>query len=440
MKYSINFFLLSISILFLFIQNITAQKGWNKTKQGNALIYVPNDLKSDKTFKYTVNVPVALNGQNEKTWLLNVAKKLQNTLGKPLKPWKVTPEKNGGLGIVNMYLNSQGEKISVGYQSKYLSNSKVYVLQMITSNDVTIIMKYGKQIERIINDAESTFKINPSLASIDSYPSSEQQAQTTKKSNPYKKKTKLSGKEKRLAIEKSIRTAPGKGVNLSSVAAIWVDSGIDVLWGGIRVDSYILFKNGTAYDGCEIPPNELLVNKSKKLQPKKWTKWRKSGSGYQILYRKKGTWKKLEGNRAIKTRTNEKLNKKYITTGGSQTAGSWKNTITFKPDGRFEMSNFSMNGNKMLGGGTTGPSVTVVHKSDKEGTSGTTVVSGGDLGGGTSTKKKDGSKNTGTYYLNGYTITLKHDNGYEHTELFFFDNTDKRSFIYKDERFWIQKK
>jgi len=429
-----------LSLTIFFIQNTIAQKGWNKTKQQDALIYVPSDLKSSKIFKYTVNAPVTLNDQNEKTWLLNAAKEQQSVLGKPLKPWKVTPEKSGGLGIVNMYINSQNEKISVGYQSKTLSNGKVYMLQMITSNDVSIIMKYGKQIESILNNAENTFKNNPSLASIDASPTKKQEVNSIKKTSPSKKKTKIGSKEKRLAIEKAIRTKPGMGINLSNVATIWVDSGIDVLWGGIRVDTYIMFKDGTAYEGCEVPPNEFLIRKSKELQPKKWTKWRKSGSAYQILNRKKGTWKKLEGNRVIKTRTNEKLNKKYITTGGSQTAGSWKNTITFKPNGRFEMSNFSMNGNEMLGGGTTGPSVTVVHKSDKKGTSGTTVVSGGDLGGGTSSKRKDGSKNTGTYYLNGYTIILKHDNGYEHTELFFFDKADKRSFIYKDERYWIQKK
>lgn len=87
--------------------------------------------------------------------------------------------------------------------------------------------------------------------------------------------------------------------------------------------------------------------------------------------------------------------------------------------------------------GSIGPSTRSVHESDKEGTSSTTVISGKDVGGGTTSKKKDGSKNTGSYSIKGNTITLKHDNGYKHTELFFFDKTNKKSFILEDDRYWI---
>jgi len=103
------------------------------------------------------------------------------------------------------------------------------------------------------------------------------------------------------------------------------------------------------------------------------------------------------------------------------------------------MSRFSMQDNAALGGGTTGPSVSTVRKSDTKGTRGTTTVGGNNIGGGTTTRKNDGAANTGTYYLKGNTITLKHDNGYTHTELFFFDKADKKSFIYRNDRFWVGK-
>lgn len=59
------------------------------------------------------------------------------------------------------------------------------------------------------------------------------------------------------------------------------------------------------------------------------------------------------------------------------------------------------------------------------------------VGGGTATTAKDGSKNTGNYILNEFSITLKHDDDYEHTELFYFEDSDKKSFIYKNDRYWI---
>lgn len=434
-------FISVLSLCILFTQASIAQEGWEKSKENEALVYIPTDIKSGKVFRYTINLPIDISKEDEKTWLLNYAKEHQNSLGSPLKPWKITPEKTGGWGTTNMYVNVQGEKMSVGYQSKTLANGKVYILQMISSSDLSIILKYGRQINKISSDAESTFRENPPISTVAATPvKGQKQLGGNKSETP---KTKLTAKEKRLAIERAIRTTPGKGARSSEIAAVWIDSGINVLWGGIDVDTYLLFKDGTVYMDCEIPPNELLVEESKRLQVagevykrNKWSSWRRSGVGYQIKKRD-GSWEKLDGNNAIMTKRGEKLNAKFITASGSQMYGSHRSWITFKPNGTFELEKLSMMTTPDL---SIGPSVSTVHKSDRKGTSGTTVVSGTDIGGGTTSKKKDGSKNTGTYYLNGYTITLKHDNGYEHTELFFFDKSNKKSFIYKDDRFWVEKK
>jgi len=361
-------------------------------------------------------------------------------LGNAQTSWKLKQEKEGGWSVSNTYTNKQGEKMSAGYASKKLSNGKVYMLQMISSSDIGILLKYGQQFKKVMLDAESIFRQDKGLTN-ESTPNKQSIpiAKSSTKSGTIDKKAKLTSKEKRLLTERLIRTVPGKGAQNSEIQVLWVNSGVDVLMGGINVNTYLLLKDGTVYTDCEIPPNELLVKKSKELQPSKWTIWRKAGASYQIKNKKKGTWKTLKGNRVIATQANEKLSKKYITTGGSQYRGSWKNSITFKTNGRFEMSRFSMKDNSSLGGGTTGPSIQTVSKSDKTGTSGTTVVSGSGVGGGTTSQKNNGAANTGTYYLKGNTITLKHDNGYEHTELFFFDKKDKQSFIYKDDRYWIQK-
>ncbi len=431
--------LLFVSIFLLNLQTISAQKGWKRTASNNNLVYTPTTIKQGKTFKYIFFKPVNLNGKQEKDWLLAQAKKEHGKLGKASKPWTLKQEKSGGWSVNNTYTNSNGTKMSTGYVSKKLANGKVYMMQMISSFDLVILLKYGKQINSVRTAAEAIFVQNKTLANTPAKTKKKVSTPTPKKSTITNSTSKLTGKEKRRMIERSIRTSPGKGVKPSQVQVLWVDSGIDILRGGIKVNTYLLLKDGTVYTDCEIPPNELVVSKSKELQPKKWTIWRKSGTSYQIKNKKKGIWKTLKGAKAIATIANEKINRKFITTGGSQYKGSWKNSITFKANGRFEMSRFSMRDNSGLGGGTTGPSLSTVRKSDKTGTRSSTTVAGSGLGGGTTSQKNNGSANTGTYYLKGNTITLKHDNGYVHTELFFFDKRDKKSFIYKDDRFWIPK-
>lgn len=427
-------------LLLLNLQILSAQKGWDKRTSNNNLVYSPSTIKQGKTFNYIFFRPENLNGYKEKEWLLTKAKEEHSVFGDAKETWELKPGKSGGWSVNNSYITTKGEKMEVAYVSKKLSNGSVYMLQMISSSDIGILLKYGQQIKRVMLDAESTFKQNKSLANVSGV--SKKRTPTTKassKTSTLDKKEKLTSREKRLLTEKTIRTTSGEGAQPSQIQTLWVDSGIDVLRGGIRVNTYLLLKDGTVYTDCKIPPNELLIKKSKELQPNKWTIWRKVGSSYQIKNKKKGTWKILEGNTIIAPQTNEKLNKKFITTGGSRYRGSWENSITFKADGRFEMSRFSMKDNSSLGGGSTGPSIQTVSKSDKDGTRGTTVVSGSDIGGGTVSQKNNGAANTGNYLLKGNSITLKHDNGYEHTELFFYDKKDKQSFIYKDDRYWIKK-
>jgi len=259
-------------------------------------------------------------------------------------------------------------------------------------------------------------------------------------------------KESNRVVQMDARTSSKKNDDNSRIELVWAESNIDFFYGGIDVDNYILFKDGTVYKNCTTPLDNLQVNISKKQQPKQWTEWRKRRfSGYEILNRKKNTWEKLLNEKAvtslepIKARSGEKLNAKYTSAGGGNIGGSssFKNSITFKPDGRFEMARFSMRNNDAFGGTGGGkydaPLVSSANVSDKRGSSDTSSIMGKSVGGFSTDKRKDGSKNTGTYHLDDYTITLKHDNGFEHTELFFFMNPEKKSIMYKSDLFWIPK-
>ncbi|PID99887.1 MAG: hypothetical protein CSA79_06195, partial [Thiothrix nivea] len=108
----------------------------------------------------------------------------------------------------------------------------------------------------------------------------------------------------------------------------------------------------------------------------------------------------------------------------------------FKPDGHFEIFSSTMRGSDM---GDAVPYVSTVSESDKKGSRGTTGVSDDNIAGGVSSRRNDGNKNTGTYYIDGYTIEFHHDNGWVHRELFHYPEKHNRKYIHiDDEVYWIR--
>ncbi len=405
-----------------------ALDGWRISNKENLRVYLPTDLQKEQIFMYVASGPYDLNGATLKGWFSRKARLMQNRLGKPLKAWVVKPDK-GNWSISNQYQDKNGTQLSVGYQGGMLGNGRAYIITMISSRDYVLIMKYGAAYEQVLNDAKLYLAVKPSLSKISAT------AAKTEKITPTNRKTTTKKGKK---ISDMVRTAPGKGADLDDIELVWVTSGIDVLWGGIDVDTHLLFEDGTAYKDCTIPPDELDVVASKRLEPHKWTRWRKHWGTYQMKNEKKDLWYDLKGGPGVKAPKGTGLNGKFLTAGGSQYRGAWKRRIIFHDDGRFELSSFSIQGNANMGGGDTAPLVTAVHSSDKHGSSGATSVIGTHVGGGTSGKRKDGSKNTGTYKVNNYTIVMEHDNGWKHTELFFIEKRkDKKNLVYGNALYWL---
>lgn len=419
-------------VLAISLQTTYAEpKGWNKINKGAVLAYHPKNIKQDKTFIFIIHKPISLNGKDEKKWLLSRAKNLQSSIGKALTPWKIKSEKKGGWSTINKFLNKRDKELTIAYQSISLANDQVYLLQMISSTDVMTLLEFGKQIDKVTADAIKTF----SHSNAKALKNNPEPSLSTRK-EVVKKKTKQISKEKRLAIEQTIRTASGKGVKPDEIIEVWVHRWTNSLLGKLSVDTYLLLKDGFVYDGLEIPPNQFLVSHSKSLEPQKWSQWKKSGSGYQIFNKKKKTWKKLDGQRAIKSQSGERLNAKYITANGSQIFGSHRNWITFKPNGRFELKSITIRSSPDDYIDST-PHISSVRTSDKKGTTAVTAMAEPQIGGGGSSMKMDGNKNRGSYSMNGYTVTLKHDNGFTHNELFFFYKANRETFIYKDESYRV---
>ncbi len=379
---------------------------------------------------YVASGPYDLNGIDLKQWFSRQALHMQNRLGKPLKKWIVKPDNDNWL-VTNRYVDKKsGITISIGYQGGMLDINRAYILSMISSMDMSLMKKYGSAIDKVLTDAKQNLTGKPSLSGA--LVASVQQS----KNIPPKKKTVAGTKPKK--IKELIRVAPGEGADIDDIEQVWVYSDIDVIMGGIELYTHLLFEDGTAYKNCVIPPDELDIEASKRLEPHKWTTWRKHRGIYQIKNKKKDAWYNLKGGPGVMAPEGTEISGRFLNAGGSQYSGSWKKHIIFHDDGRFEMSAFSMQSNSNLGGGNTTPLLTSVHSSDKHGSSGNTNVIGNNIGGGASTRRKDGSKNTGSYEVKDYTITMVHDNGYRHTELFLYEKRkNEKNIVYGNVLYWL---
>ncbi|MFD2587018.1 hypothetical protein ACFSQJ_08750 [Croceitalea marina] len=148
-------------------------------------------------------------------------------------------------------------------------------------------------------------------------------------------------------------------------------------------DVSVLYNNGDIFTNPSEPLNGLNIAESKRKNPKKWQRWKKQGN---ILYvtdprkRKTYDWKKW-----FKVRSASK---------------------SFKLSGRYNTSDG-------FGGATVINASTVVF--DQQGRFAWKTIKGGNTD-----WKPIFSKSTsaGTYEIDGYTITLKYNNGVE--EAFFF--------------------
>ncbi|MEJ2609119.1 MAG: hypothetical protein P8179_03315 [Candidatus Thiodiazotropha sp.] len=416
--------------------------GWNQytDSKKNAIVYQSSDADSDFLIKY---YPAAtLNGKGVDTWLRDKLTNSKAPKGKWQDEEEVALINNSNLNIANghrTFINQDGSKGLLLANALSLDDQVVHLSVMIFSlNEKNKAhLDDAKQIIANLLKAEiskaSKLKQNSDIDIV---------AKNKRDTSSTNNIQKVTPKSDRKAIEAAIRVAPGEGVELSDIEVVWVYSRIDLIWGGIDVDTYLLLKDGSVYRDCKIPPNELNVTTSKHLQPKKWSVWRTSWGDYQIK-EKDGSWKDLKGGPAGVAHTGSKIAGKYVNAGGSQYRGSWKRTITFFEDGTFELSSFAMNDNSGMGGGENigdyevAPLITVVSNSDKSGTSGATSVIGTSISGGGSSKNSDGSKNKGHYQISDYAITMVHNNGWKHTELFIYEDTkDTHSFVYGNDMYY----
>ncbi len=428
----------TIIIIVLFLINPTfsyALDGWEKGQQNGLLVYTPKSIADGKTFLYRASPPESLAGGNLREWFSAKIVAMQNQLGEPLESWNIKPEENDHLGAANSYIAPDGEKFSVGYYGGQLNDDQAYIIQMISNQDIWLVLRYGFALEKVAADVRESLPKVELSAPVLTHP-----ATVKSRNNSSNKKKKSSKAAKSLTaseLQAQIRTAPGDGV-ADELETVWIKTDINVMLGKLEPTTYFLFEDGTAYIDARTPPADFNMATSKRLEGEsRWGHWRRRGGKYQVKRPKVGKWEEIKGNKAVPGKRDERINNKFINASGSANFGSHKSSVRLMSNGRFELSRSSLMG----GGGIIdiGPKVLASGHSDKTGTRSTVTTVGSRIGGGSSSKRNDGAKNTGAYEIDGFTIQMHHDNGLVHRELFLFEDDSKKRIVIGDTVYWVDR-
>jgi hypothetical protein len=323
-----------------------------------------------------------------------------------------------------------------------VQNGAAYLLRIVTVGDSAVLSPYKDGMKTAMQLATQRW-VAAAKQSAETTTATTKNTVSARTDKPRTDKEQAAQErlEARSAIERQIRTEPGKGLQVGDYETVLFSWKQTMTVTGLQYEEtiYLLLKDGTAYEDPEIPPEDFNAAASKRLQPERWVDWRKNGKTYQVGNKHKNEWETLSAWPGIPAKPNEVLGHTYTHSAYASYGGlggyASTSSFVFKPNNQFEQVGYTSMGTGVLQGlnGYTAGSTSV---SNGQGTrSSTSVIAGGGnntnlptMAGGTSSKRNDGAGNRGTYRLNGWTIELYRDNGVVERQLFLF-TSDKRTGI-----------
>jgi hypothetical protein len=225
-----------------------------------------------------------------------------------------------------------------------------------------------------------------------------------------------------------VMRASGKGLAEADLAAVVIHGKSDFSNGTRwQEDVRFLLKDGTLYQRTEMPPDQLDVAASRRLEPQQWGRWRHDGKAYvmqgqDVDGRPAGDWQP-QHHRAVKPWPADTRLDGYFSRGtfsGSLALGGVSSTraIRFTKEGRFESSYRSLGTSGSMAA-MNGAVVSASSRGDGRGSSSTAGGAVGGAGASTSTSRDDGASRRGRYQLSGYVLTLDYDDGHQERLLSF---------------------
>jgi hypothetical protein len=210
-------------------------------------------------------------------------------------------------------------------------------------------------------------------------------------------------------------TPPGEGLSADQIEAFVYTFDFHYAYGGMRMDEYsfLLTKDGRVMKKVPVAPAILDVERSRINDPDRWGWWQYDGEDYRFAWPDNREKYSLPRGRQM-------IGKPIPP--GTRLEGTWSDSssysslgyssssfwgVTLDKQGRFrKYRNSMMQAGGMSGGG--GPLVTSA--SNDEGSA--LSVIGNSVGGGSSRKSNSPeAKRSGSYYFDGYNLTLTFDSG-----------------------------
>lgn len=382
--------------------------GWKKQAQGENWILQPEDLKAGATYQVVVFPATPLKGQDLDAWLKAVISKDAAKRGKVTQNDGIREQNSIHIGTVEV--KTQKTTLYLLYFAFQAENGLGQVMLVQTAKDAAVGGHYNSDTADILSGliedlaAQTAPSVQPqSKASAAEKPEPEDE------DAPFKWITK-----------------PGKGVQSGEIEGLYLAympkfNGLTLLY-EYHEQLALLLKDGTAYLGLRVPPEDLDVKASRKNEPDQWTKWKSSGQKLLLLDAKNQRWQELKSRKVVAAISGEKLNGdfEYLENNSNVYYGGsiFEEHFLFSSRGTFEISASSE-----FGAMNSGAQVMGYAQQSRDGESGAVTTSAG-ISFNTETQGPDPGR-YGTYRLNGYTLELHLQNGKVQRKLFFFTSSKK---------------
>lgn len=226
-----------------------------------------------------------------------------------------------------------------------------------------------------------------------------------------------------------VMTSPGKGLKPAELAAV-VLHGKGNYNNGSSWDEDVRFllRDGSCYRRSEMPPDQLDVAASRKLEPQQWCRWRQSAKGYEVQEqdddgRPAGDWTPLPHRSmppwAAGTAVDGYFSRSRF--DGSLALGGMSSTrgLRLGRDGRFERTHQALGSSGTMAGVLNSTVIGSSSRADGRGSSAATTATVGGVGAATRQQQDDGASRRGRYRFEGYAVVLDYDDGHQERLLSF---------------------
>ena len=396
--------------------SILAPTGWKtQARAGGVATFTPLDLTAGEVYSVTIYDAAPMYGKTLDKYLHLFAGPVEDEAGSLAAPLDVKIIEKRFATATGAYRGPNGTELLVAFIGVSLDGQSIHTTRILSSQ-ARLMQRYEK----------------PQNALLDAMMERANGAGRAKRAPDAQAPQAAAQAE---APRYPFVVAPGKGVAVSQIALVLHHSEMNLNpMGGssISTEEYLLLRDGTVHAGLPVPPDQLNLAASRRGEPEKWGKWRRKGKGFEVSWAGK-VWEELDGERVEPGAPQTRLSGRFGTGSGGSGVGMssyafWG--VTFDASGRFRKDSRGGTSSGFSPGAQAAGMPSVSSAYDDNGSS--TIVTGPGVAVQSERKKNPNGDREGTYAINGYTLTLRYDNGQAARWPFFFYGAKRQGVWFED--------